>query len=155
MTEAASKLTTHDDDYYRDHYEQSAAKLADRSYDDVRPAYHLGQVASQNPDYANRSWSDVQSELQRGWSAEQSKKYGEFAAISGYASEGFSRGKASLSSTTSGSSHAAERTFDRAEMGAEKTGQSVADKLDNMKDRIEGKPASKPGTDAANRMDSR
>ena len=158
VTEAASKLTKTDDDYYREHYEHSSAKLADRSYDEVRPAYHLGQVASQNPDYANRSWNDVQSELQRGWSAEQTKKYGEFAALSGYASEGFSRGKASYNSSASGSSHAAERTFDRAEMGAEKVGHSVADKLDKMADRIEGKPVSKPGTDATDaphRMDSR
>src|SRR3982074_2607158 len=64
VTEAASKLTRDDDEYYRKSYESSPNRLADRSYDDVRPAYHLGQIAAQNPDYANLSWSQVQSELQ-------------------------------------------------------------------------------------------
>src|SRR4051812_34714194 len=44
VTEAASHLTKEDDEYYRGHYESSPNRLADRSYDDVRPAYHLGHV---------------------------------------------------------------------------------------------------------------
>ena len=62
VTEAASKLTKDDDEYYRKSYEGSPNRLADRNYDDVRPAYHLGQVAEQNPDYANQDWSAVRSE---------------------------------------------------------------------------------------------
>src|SRR5207253_7199082 len=61
VTEAASKLTTADDAHYREHYERSPNRLADRSYDDVRPAYHLGHVAAQNPDYAHSEWTEVQS----------------------------------------------------------------------------------------------
>jgi hypothetical protein len=97
FTEAASKLTTADDDYYRERYESSPTRLADRAYEDVRPAYHLGQIASQNPDYANQEWSEVQADLQRGWNAEHAKKYGEWSTVSGYASEGFSRGRSRLS----------------------------------------------------------
>src|SRR5256885_3391976 len=66
VTEAASKLTHEDDEYYRASYESSSDRLADRSYDDVRPAYHLGHVAAYNPDYQNRNWSDVEQDLQRG-----------------------------------------------------------------------------------------
>src|SRR4051812_10501493 len=55
VTEAASKLSKDDDEYYRKSYESSPNRLADRSYDDVRPAYHLGHVAAQNPDYANKT----------------------------------------------------------------------------------------------------
>lgn len=107
VTEAASKLTKEDDEYYRSSYESSPNRLADRSYDDVRPAYHLGQVASQNPDYANKDWSAVQADLQRGWTAEHAKKYGDWNTVSTYAGEGYNRGRQSLS-------QAAANTLDRA-----------------------------------------
>ena len=87
VTEAASHITKDDDDYYRGHYESSSTKLADRSYDDVRPAYQLGHVAAQNPDYANRPWKEVSSDLQRGWTDEQTRKYGDWNTASNYASE--------------------------------------------------------------------
>jgi hypothetical protein len=107
VTEAASKLTKDDDEYYRGRYESSPTRLADRSYEDVRPAYHLGQVASQNPDYANKEWSAVQSELQRGWTAEHAQKYGDWSTVSGYAGEGYARGRQRFTD-------AADRgTFDR------------------------------------------
>src|SRR3954468_609550 len=40
--EAAHKYTPEDDSTYRQSYENSPTRLADRSYDDVRPAYQLG-----------------------------------------------------------------------------------------------------------------
>ena len=151
VTEAASKLTKEDDEYYRNSYEGSPNRLADRSYDDVRPAYHLGQVASQNPDYANKDWSAVQADLQRGWTAEHAKKYGEWNTVSSYASEGYNRGRQSLGQTAS-------NTFDRAATGAERAASTVADKVDDMKDRVDGNPASRPGpdaTDSSRRLDGR
>ena len=95
VTEAASTVTESDDAHYRHTYESSSARLADRSYDDVRPAYHLGHVAAHNPDYAGKPWSTVQADLQRGWSADHAKKYGDWTAVSGFASEGYTRGRAS------------------------------------------------------------
>ena len=151
VTEAASKLTKEDDEYYRTSYESSPNRLADRSYDDVRPAYHLGQVASQNPDYANKDWSAVQADLQRGWTAEHAKKYGDWNTVSSYASEGYNRGRQSLGQTTA-------NTFDRAATGAERAANTVADKVDDMKDRVDGNPASRPGpdaTDSSRRLDGR
>jgi len=136
VTEATSKLTTADDDYYRERYESSPNRLADRSYEDVRPAYHLGQVASQNPDYANKEWSAVQSDLQRGWTAEHSKKYGDWNTVSSYASEGYARGRSALGLA----------------------GSKAANAADDLKDRVDGNPASKPGpdaTDSSRRLDSR
>ncbi len=147
VTEAASKLTKDDDDYYRNAYESSPNRLADRSYDDVRPAYHLGQVAAHNPDYANKNWNEVQSDLQRGWSGDHAKKYGEFSTVSGYASEGFTRGRSTLGKAA-GATAAAASTV----------GNKAANVVDDMKDRVDGNPASKPGpdsTDSARRMDSR
>ena len=146
VTEAASTVTKTDDDYYRNNYETSN-KLADRSFDDVRPAYHLGHVAAHNPEYANKNWNDVSSDLKRGWSADHAKKYGEWSAVSGYASEGFTRGRSALGT-------AANKTVN----AAEKVGNKAANAVDDMKDRVDGNPASKPGpdaTDSARRMDSR
>lgn len=96
VTEAASTLTKNDDEYYRGHFESSPNRLADRSYEDVRPAYHLGHVAAHNPGYANKSWSDVSNDLHRGWSTDHARKYGEWPAMSSYAGEGFTRGRSML-----------------------------------------------------------
>ena len=146
VTEAASNVTRNDDEFYRGHYEKSS-KLADRSYEDVRPAYHLGHVAAHNPDYANKSWSDVSSDLNRGWSGDHARKYGEWSAMSSYASEGFTRGRSTLGSATNNTANAAERL-----------GNKAANVADDLKDRVDGNPASKPGpdaTDSARRLDSR
>ena len=146
VTEAASKVTKNDDEYYRGHYETSS-KLADRSYDDVAPAYHLGHVAAHNPDYANRNWNDVSSDLQRGWAGDHARKFGEWSPLSGYAHEGFTRGRSTLGTAVNKTANAAEQV-----------GNKAANVVDDMKDRVDGKPASKPGpdtTDSARRLDSR
>lgn len=163
ISEAADKLTHDDDSYYRKSYESSPNRLADRSYEDLRPAYHLGHVAAHNPDYADKQWSDVQTDLQRGWSAEHTKKYGDWSTVSGYASEGFQRGRLNLGSTASGAGPLTgnrfersatdtegsfEGTFDRAATGAERMADKARDSADDLKDRIDGNPASKPGPDA-------
>jgi phage tail tape-measure protein len=168
ITEAASKLTDADDSHYRSHYESSANRLADRGYEDVRPAYHLGHIAAHNPDYANREWSEVESDLQRGWSS-QGTNSGDWSTVSGYASQGFNRGRSMQGNTTSNASNrventmdnagnAAERTVDRAADGAQRAGNRAADVVDDFKDRVDGNPASRPGadsTDSSRRLDSR
>ena len=146
VTEAASKVTKNDDEYYRGHYEKSSM-LADRSYDDVAPAYHLGHVAAHNPDYANRNWNDVSSDLQRGWAGDHTRKFGEWSPLSGYAREGFTRGRSTLGTAVNKTANAAEQV-----------GNKAANVVDDMKDRVDGNPASKPGpdaTDSARRLDSR
>ncbi len=115
VTEAASKLTKEDDEYYRAHYDSLPNRLADRSYDDVRPAYHLGQIASQNPDYANKRWGDVQAELGRAWSAEHAKRYGDWQVVSGYASEGYERGRSRIANAATRTERTMEGSFDRAD----------------------------------------
>ena len=147
VTEAASKLTTADDEYYRGRYESSSTKLADRRYEDVRPAYHLGHVAAHNPDYASRSWNDVSQDLQRGWTAEHTKKYGDWNTVSGYASEGFTRGRSTLGAAGAAAAGTAATV-----------GNKAANAVDDLKDRVDGNPASKPGpdaTDSARRLDTR
>ena len=157
VTEAASGVTKTDDDYYRTHYESSSTKLADRSYDDVRPAYHIGHVAAHNPDYANKSWNDVSSDLQRGWSAENSKKYGDWNTVSGYAGEGFNRSRSTLGNAAAKTANTAERVGDKAVNAASTVGNKAANVVDDMKDRVDGNPASRPGkdsTDSTRRLDT-
>jgi len=127
VAEAATSLTTDDDNYYRRNYEASPNRLADRSYDDVKPAYYLGHVASRNPDYRNRSFDEIENDLRTGWTAD--KRYGSWDTMRGFASEGYTRGRATLGT-------AANR---------------VANAADDLKDRVDANPASKPGPDATDR----
>jgi hypothetical protein len=147
VSEAATSLTYTDDAFYRAHFESSPNTLADRRYEDVRPAYQLGHIAAHNPDYANRNWSDVQSDLQRGWTAEHAKEYGDWSTMSNYASEGFNHGRSTLGTMANRSANATERIANKA-----------ANAVDDMKDRVDGNPASRPGpdaTDSPRRLDTR
>lgn len=113
VTEAASALTSHDDEHFRTHYDHVPGRPADRSYDDVRPAYHLGHIASRNPDYARREWNDVAGDLQRGWSVENARKHGDWGSVSRYASEGFNRGRATQDTAASRTADSIHSSFDR------------------------------------------
>ena len=165
VSEAASALTNDDDSYYRSHYESSPNRLADRGYEHVRPAYQLGHVASRNPDYANRSWNEVESDLQRGWNADASRQYGDWSTVRPYASEGFNRGRSTVGSTAARADDALHRTGnamenagERAAAGAKNLGNKAANAVDDLKDRVDGNPASRPGpdaTDSSRRFDSR
>lgn len=127
VAEAATAVTGDDDNYYRTHYEASPAKLADRRYDQVRPAYYLGHIASRNPDYRSRSFDEIEGDLRKGWSHQD--RFGSWDSVRGFASEGYTRGRNSLSSA----------------------GARVADAADDLKDRVDGNPASRPGPDATDR----
>jgi hypothetical protein len=163
ITEAASSVTKDDDSFYRSHYESSPTRLADRGFDDVRPAYHLGHIAAHNPDYANRNWNEVESDLQRGWSS--AGQSADWSTVRPYASEGFNRGRSTLGTTAAradsalhNAGNAAERGVDRAASGVANVGNKIADKVDDMKDRVDGNPASRPGpdaTDSSRRVDGR
>ena len=67
IAEAAEKLSAEDDEEFRAHYERSESRLGDRSYDEVRGAYYLGHIASSNPNFTDRTFSEVEPELARGW----------------------------------------------------------------------------------------
>lgn len=93
IAEAASAISRSDERYYREHFARSPARLADRRYEDVRPAYHLGHIASHNPNFLSRTFDEVEPELRRGWSDEASARYGKWAAVRGYVREGYTRGR--------------------------------------------------------------
>jgi len=85
----ATAITADDEARYRALYEESPNRLADRSYEDVRPFYHLGHVASSNPDYQQRPFEDIEADLQKGWTPDLRARYGEWVYVRQYASESF------------------------------------------------------------------
>ena len=67
IAEAAEQLAAEDDDGFRAHYESSSQRMDDRDYDDIRGAYYLGHIASHNPNFVDREFSEIEPELARGW----------------------------------------------------------------------------------------
>ncbi|HSQ31161.1 MAG TPA: hypothetical protein VLN49_14980 [Gemmatimonadaceae bacterium] len=95
VAEAASSLSQEDEEYFRAHYDSVENRPADRAYDDVRGAYYLGQIASHNPNFIEREFTEVEPELERGW-ASHADKYGPWTTVRQYAATGFSRGQSKL-----------------------------------------------------------
>jgi hypothetical protein len=109
IAEAATSISSDDDAHYRRHFSDSRHHLADRSYEDVQPAYHLGHIASQNPNFVARTFDEVEPELERGWTDDARRRHGEWGAVRGYVSEGFNRGRRS----TDTAANSAAGSFDR------------------------------------------
>ena len=95
VSEAARGLTNEDESHYRQHFDAQPNRPADRAYDDVRGAYYLGQIASHNPNFVEREFTEVEPELEKGWSAVTDKQ-GSWESVRSYASEGFARGRSRL-----------------------------------------------------------
>ncbi len=96
VAEAAQEYTTGDDAVYRNHYDNSPIRLADRDYDSVSPAYRLGHLAARNPEYRGRPFSEVEGDLRRGWTGVADKKYGEWDSVRGYANDAYDRSASSV-----------------------------------------------------------
>jgi hypothetical protein len=185
ISEAASHVTTEDEDYYRTHYDASTSRLADRSFDDVRPAYQIGHLAARNPDYSSRQFDEVEPDLRSGWTQDVSNRHGSWDQVRDYARHGFDRSRTGFgtgavagaadstasnltagtplgggfsgsdSGTALGTSGAlgdrAEGAWDRTKAESADLGHRAANTLDDMKDRVDGNPASRPGPDSTDR----
>jgi len=115
VSEAASKFAEQDDNNYRQAYESRSDRLADRSYDDVRPAYQLGHLASENPDYNGKNFDDIEADLQRGWSNDLRARHGDWAAVRPYAQEAYSsRSSVSVREAANRMQNSSENLADRA-----------------------------------------
>jgi hypothetical protein len=88
---APSHYTRQDDDEYRVHYEGYAERPADRSFEDMRPAYQVGHLAARNPDYANKDFDTIEADLKRGWGEDVRAQYGSWEGARPYAREAFLR----------------------------------------------------------------
>lgn len=152
VSEAASRFTDDDDSTYRSSYEKREDRLADRNYDDVRPAYQLGHIASENPDYSGRNFEDIETDLQRGWSNDLRARHGDWAAVRPYAEEAYTnRSSVSTREATNRMQNTSENLSDRAADTSRNLADRAVDAVDNVKDRIDGNPASKPGADSTDR----
>jgi hypothetical protein len=79
------------DEAWRSHYEALPDRPADLAYDRVRPAYHLGYLASRNPDYAERDFDTVERDLESGWNASMRDRHGEWSGVRAFAREAYER----------------------------------------------------------------
>jgi outer membrane lipoprotein SlyB len=107
IAEAASNFSHADDEHFRTDYTTRAGVSAtdiDRSYDRVRPAYQLGYLASRNPDYAGRSFEDIEPHLEQGWTGNAAVEGSDWNEMRDYARTAYVRGAASQSSLTGDSS---------------------------------------------------
>jgi hypothetical protein len=84
-------VTFEDDVVYRAHYDFSPTRLADRSYETVRPAYLVGHIAAANPSYSGMPFESVERDLRTGWTDEIRNKHGDWEAVRQYAKEAFGR----------------------------------------------------------------
>ena len=103
IAEAASNFSHADDEHFRSDYETRTPGVAsnlDRSYDRVRPAYQLGYLASRNPEYAGRSFEDIEPHLERGWTGNEAVDGSDWNEMRDYARTAYVRGAASQSSLT-------------------------------------------------------
>ena len=85
------QVTFEDDVVYRAHYDFSPTRLADRSYEVVRPAYLVGHIAGANPAYAGVPFENIERDLRSGWSDDIRTKHGDWDAVRQYAKEAFAR----------------------------------------------------------------
>ena len=85
------QVTFEDDVVYRAHYDFSPTRLADRSYEVVRPAYLIGHIAGTNPGYNGLNFESVERDLRTGWTDDIRAKHGDWDAVRVYAKEAFAR----------------------------------------------------------------
>lgn len=83
--ETARGYADRHDTEYRAHYEADEQRVADRRYEDVRVAYQLGHFAADNPDYAGRSFEEIEPDLRRGWTSDVEARHGPWESASRYA----------------------------------------------------------------------
>ena len=95
ISEAASNFSHSHDEEFRSDFATRADAVAStpyRSYELVRPAYQLGFLASRNPEYAGRSFAEIEPHLERGWNDNAATEAGDWSAMREYARTAYTRG---------------------------------------------------------------
>jgi hypothetical protein len=75
----------------REHHESLGDDRA--AYDSVRPAYQLGHLASQNPEYATKTFDEIEEHVQLGWTPDIARRHGEWIEAREYARTGYTFGR--------------------------------------------------------------
>lgn len=60
-----------------------------REYSTTRPLYQFGHVAGQNPDYQNRSFSEIEGDLRQAWESSPNTQYGRWDDVRDYVEFGY------------------------------------------------------------------
>ncbi|HEY9448599.1 MAG TPA: hypothetical protein VIQ60_02565 [Gemmatimonadaceae bacterium] len=89
VVDAASGVSAEEERSYLEHFESSDARLADRGYEQARPAYHIGRLARLNPEYQGRSFDEVDAELSHAWTRDLCSRYGEWPTVRHFVREGY------------------------------------------------------------------
>jgi hypothetical protein len=87
IADAASSFTEEEDRYYRERHESLADRETERSYEEVRPAYQIGHLASLNPEYAGRDFEEIEQDLRHGWTGP--RRVEEWEEVRSYAREAY------------------------------------------------------------------
>jgi uncharacterized protein (TIGR02271 family) len=119
VSDAAASYSNTNDTYYRNRFADLPASSRGRftSYDQARPAYELGYLASQNPDYRGRSFDQVEGDLRRGWTPEVERQTGySWNDARNAVAEGYAHGSSSAQErTTAQGSNPNEQRITRSE----------------------------------------
>jgi hypothetical protein len=83
----AAGFTAEHDRLFRSHF-QHANRLADRSYESMRPAYEHGWSAASDPRMASRPFEEVEHDLEAGWLNVRTG-IGEWASVREYVRAGY------------------------------------------------------------------
>ena len=75
------------------------ARSSGREYATTRPLYQFGHVAGQNPDYQNRSFSEVEPDLRRAWEATPNTQYGRWDEVRDFVEFGYGGARGDLGRT--------------------------------------------------------
>lgn len=136
-----------DDDFYQSHYESSRTLgSTGPSFDATRPAYQLGHMAGMNPDYRGQSFDDVETHLSTAYSTAGTDDWN---SVRDYARDAYGRSR-DRGSNEASSTRATEQTRDLRD-GSRGLADRVVDAADDLKDRVDGNPASHAGRDATDR----
>lgn len=85
----AAQLSDVDEARFRSHFTGDPDRPADLGFERARTAYHLGALAARNPDYAGRSFDEVEPDLRQGWTTEVEGQHGAWGVMRRYARAGF------------------------------------------------------------------
>jgi hypothetical protein len=112
IAEGAPHVTDADDEHYRAHYESLGARRETSSYDEARPAYHLGHIAGYNPGYSGREFDEIEPELERGWTSAAETVRSQWTGVREYARAAYTRSRDAARDSTWLTQKEAVRTGD-------------------------------------------
>ena len=86
----ADTITPDDEAFFRSHHGTAGGT---RDFEGTRPAYVAGHLAGRNPDYAGRSFEQVEGDLRCGWGDDVAARCGEWPSVRDSARAAFERAR--------------------------------------------------------------